>query len=118
MRMQMKNNITSSKRTIILAVLLILVFTVFSIKLAQMQLIDVNEYKKEADILSVQTAVIKAARGEILDRYGRPLAVNREGYNIVFDASYLSVSNRNETIVTIINLLTSQNEKWRDNLPM
>ena len=38
---------------------------------------------------SVLTTVLKAPRGEILDCYGRQIAINRDGYNIVFNKAYV-----------------------------
>ncbi|OJU13988.1 MAG: hypothetical protein BGN88_12780, partial [Clostridiales bacterium 43-6] len=98
--------------------LFVLIFLIFAGRLISMQLIHSAEYKKDADVLSAKTTVIKAARGEILDRYGRPLAVNREGYHIVFDAAYLKMDRANDTIGKLVNLLKTEKEIWRDNLPM
>lgn len=95
------------------AVLFTYVARIFSL-----QIVGYNHYKRIANIQSAQSVSVSAARGQILDRYGRPIAVNREAYDIVFDASYLSMSHINSTISKLCKLLASNKDEWRDRLPV
>lgn len=90
----------------------------FSGKMAEMQLVNADTYLAQADTSSHRTLTVSAARGEIIDRYGRPLVINREGFNIVFDAAYLPMSSLNETVYTLTKLLSERDQKWTDNLPL
>ncbi len=63
------------------------------------------------------TAVLKAPRGEILDCYGRQIAINRDGYNIVFNKAYVK-DNLNDVILCLINLMEESNSQWTDELPI
>lgn len=105
-------------RYAVLAIILIAVMLIFSLRLAQYQLIDANKILDQADTSGVRTATIKAARGEILDRYGRPIAVNKEAYNIVFNSAYLPKDNINSTIKTLVALLQEKGLEWVDTLPL
>ena len=105
-------------RLVTLAVAFGLVLAVFSGRLVQMQLFNADAYRQEADLQSARTVSIKAPRGEIYDRYGRPLAVNRDGYAVVLDAAYLQASQTNETILRLCGLLKEKKEEWRDDLPI
>ena len=66
---------------------------VFSFRAIQLQIFDAEEYRAQASGVSKRTAAIKAPRGEIIDCYGRPIATNREGYNIVFYSAYIDKEN-------------------------
>ena len=68
-------------------VLFIYTFQVFSLQVS-----DAEKYIAQAQGISYRKAVIKAQRGEILDKNGREIAVNREGYNIVFNKAYFDMS--------------------------
>ena len=105
-------------RTIVMSAILIAIFVGFSMRVFHFQVIDSEKYLAQANGISKRTAVIKAARGEILDTYGRPIAVNRDGYNIVFNRAYIDMDNINETITTLINYLDDKNQDWVDNLPI
>ena len=66
---------------------------------------------------SVRTSVLKAPHGEILDCYGRQIAVNRDGYNVVFNKAYVG-DNLNDVILALINLFDSAGAQWKDELPI
>ncbi|MBQ1961587.1 MAG: hypothetical protein II357_00680 [Clostridia bacterium] len=63
------------------------------------------------------TAVLKAPRGEILDYYGRQIAVNRDGYNIVFNKARVG-SDLNDVILSLITLVQEHKTEWIDSLPL
>ena len=66
---------------------------------------------------SVLTTVLKAPRGEILDCYGRQIAINRDGYNIVFNKAYVK-ENLNNVILKLVNLLEENGVEYADELPI
>lgn len=105
-------------QAVISVVLVLAIVFVYAARLMQLQVFGYGYYHRRSDIKNAQSVAIKAARGEILDRYGRPIAVNREGYNIVFDASYISMSKINSTITKLMKLLTDNGDEWRDKLPI
>lgn len=101
----------------VLSVLLIIFMLLYTLRLYSLQVIYADRYSSAAGSTSVRTAVLKAPRGEILDRYGRQIAVNRDGYNIVFNKAYFK-KNVNNTILTLINLLSEKGVEWVDKLPL
>lgn len=107
-----------SKHHIILALLLAAVLVFYSFKMVDYQLVNASLYSAQAKGAYSRTAVIKAARGEILDRYGRQLAVNRNGYDIVFNRAYLEKDQFNDTIKTMMALLEEYSAEWEDDLPL
>ncbi len=106
------------KRFIALICILAITLACFSGKMAELQLVNADIYLAQADTSSHRTLTVNAARGEIIDRYGRPLVINREGFNIVFDAAYLRTSSLNEIILMLTGLLSESDQKWTDKLPL
>lgn len=70
----------------------------------------------QGNYTSVQS--IDAARGEILDRYGRPLAVNQVSYDIMINEAYLPADMKNTVIERIILLMEQEGQTWIDTLPI
>ncbi len=115
-----KNKIKEKKRdkrrSLIIAVAGILCFLLFIGRAFDLQYLSAHRYVAQASGLTRITAPIKAARGEILDYYGRPVAVNREGYNIVFNYASIKKSTINDTIYSLIKVLGTT--KHSDDLPL
>lgn len=101
-----------------LSVLLILAIIFYAARIYSVQIINAEEYTDKNDgAASVRTAVLKAPRGEILDCYGRQIAVNRDGYNVVFNKAYVK-DNLNDVILTLVNLFEGAAVEYKDELPM
>ncbi len=108
----------SQTKLTVLSCLLIITILLFTSRAYSIQITHASDYTDKNDgAASVLTAVIKAPRGEILDCYGRQIAINRDGYNIVFNKAYVK-DNLNDIILTLINLLEENKVEWKDELPM
>jgi len=105
-------------RTAVMLVFTVLVFCVFAARLVQIQIIDTEKYRRQSERQLATPSPVKASRGEILDRYGRPLVVNRDGYNIVFDKAYISNENLNIIIDNLTKVLVKNGDEWRDRTPL
>lgn len=105
-------------RIIGIAILLLAVIALFGVRLINFQVFSADEYASQSNTVSTRNSVIKAARGEILDCYGRPIAVNREGYDIVFNSAYINKDKLNDTILQLVNVLRANDTEWVDNLPI
>ena len=100
-----------------LSVILIIAMLAFTFRTYYLNA-DNKEFDSKNDgATQVLRTVIKAPRGEILDRYGRQIAVNRDGYNIVFNKAYVK-DNLNDVILTLVNLLEQADTQWNDELPI
>lgn len=115
MPFQKKNNFV----TILLTVISIISLILFSARVYFIQVTHSAEYsgKDSHGAASTRVAVLKAPRGEILDCYGRQIAINRDGYNIVFNKAYVG-ENINDTILSIIKLCEKYDTEWIDKLPL
>lgn len=108
-------------RFIALIVIFVCIFLVFSLILVRTQLINGDNYVKSSSLMSSSTQV-KATRGQILDRNGAVLVGNRQGNDIIFDASefpsYSKQEERNEIILSLINLFEKNKVEWINDLPI
>ena len=98
--------------------LVLAVFVVYELRLVQWQIIQGDEYEQISLSNRTDTIEIEAARGEILSSDGEVLAGNRSSYNIVYNALEMDYSQRNATILQVLDLLEEREEEWRDRLPI
>ncbi len=108
----------SQTQLTILSVLLVIVILLFTARVYSIQIVNASDFTDKNDgATSVMTAVLKAPRGEILDCYGRQIAINRDGYNIVFNKAYIG-DNLNDVILTLVKLMETHKAEWNDELPL
>ena len=101
----------------VISIILIVVLLIYSFRIYSLQVANAEKYSSHPKGSAVLTAALKAPRGEILDCYGRQIAINRDGYNIVFNKAYVK-ENLNDIILTLINLLKKNKVEWKDELPL
>ena len=102
----------------VLSVILVLVLILYTARIYSIQVINSEKYSANTKgSTSSRTAVLKAPRGEILDSFGRQIAANRDGYNIVFNKAYVK-ENINNIILSLINLLDEKSVEHKDRLPL
>lgn len=105
-------------RTLVLLGLAVCVLGVFSVRLMKLQIVHGKDYLEQASTSITVTSSISAARGEIVDRYGRVMAGNRVGYTISLNRLYLPDDDLNETLVKLVQLLQAAGEDWSSTLPL
>ncbi|MDD2955764.1 MAG: penicillin-binding transpeptidase domain-containing protein [Oscillospiraceae bacterium] len=105
-------------RTIALASFVGVLLLLFVFRLIKMQIVETDQYSAMADMGITREQTVKAARGEIVDRYGRPLVVNESGFQVTLDRAYLPRGRENEIILRLTEMLSAAGESWTDNLPL
>lgn len=113
-----RKKVNKYTHAIVCIFLVIAIVFVYSVRLFKLQVLDYDKYLKESQMSSAAVVTVDATRGEILDRYGRTIAYNREGYNVVIDYSTSSNSQINKTIIKVIDVLKQNGDEWRDKLPV
>lgn len=102
----------------VLSILLVILLVLYTARVYSIQIINSEKYSSNANgSASSRTAVLKAPRGEILDSFGRQIAANRDGYNIVFNKAYVG-DNINDIILSLVNLLNENSTEHKDRLPI
>ena len=103
----MDNKTKLLHRLLALFVVLALLCGVSAAGLYSLQIINGEQYRLQAERHLTSTSVVSAARGEILDRYGRPLVTNESVYSIRFDYAYWDFDNQNDILLQLVQLVIS-----------
>lgn len=108
-------------RFIALITVFICLFLVFCIRLVNIQVVNGEKYAKTSTA-STSSTTVKATRGQILDRNGNVLVGNRQGNEIIFNAStfpsFDEQDKRNEIILSLVNLFEDNGAAWINELPI
>lgn len=85
--------------------------------LYDLQVVHGLEYLERSKRKIANTETVGAARGEILDRYGRVLVSNRTSYNVTLNTSLMG-NDRNDILLRLLNISREENVAWTDTLPI
>lgn len=95
----------------------LVVLGIILLRLVEFQLVNGEEYKSQAQSVTNYKFNIPAARGEIVDRYGRALASNAVGYDLVINQLMLT-GDVNQLVMDLVEILQSCGEEWNDTMPI
>lgn len=111
--------LVKKSRVAALALILALGTLIYLVFLYRLQIIGGEKYYNRSNELSEETRTVTAARGNILDRYGRVLVSNKECYNIKIDTSKLFASeDPNRVILELVDMVRGYGDEYTDDLPV
>lgn len=106
-------------RVTALMILFFVVIAVYLVFLYKLQIIEGEKYYNQSNELIKETKTVTAARGNILDRYGRILVSNKECYNIKIDITKLfSSEDPNSVILELVDMVRGYGDDYTDDLPI
>ena len=106
-------------RTLIISILLALLLIGFVMVLYNLQIVKGDEYRAASTVKIANTVTVEAARGELLDRYGRSLVGNRATYEITLNSSLMGAeAERNANLMELITICRENDLEWTDTLPI
>lgn len=98
---------------------------VSAVTLYKLQIVEGRAYYEESRNNLVSTARVPAARGSIMDRYGRVLVENRVCNNLLIDTDELfgdrsdeAIAAANATILTLVDTIRAYGDSYTDTLPV
>jgi len=107
------------RRVVAMALIFVLLMTVYLVFLYRLQIIQGEEYYNRANELTETTRTVTASRGNILDRYGRVLVSNAERYNLKIDTDKLFANeDPNAVILELVELVEGYGDEYTDDLPI
>ena len=113
--------LVSSGRLFAFGVLVVTLIALCVVTLYKLQIIQGAAYYEESQNNQASNQTVTAARGNILDRYGRVLVSNRECYNLKISDTRLfsdEVEDPNAVILEMINMVEAAGETYIDDLPI
>jgi penicillin-binding protein 2 len=100
------------KRKYIIFTVCIIIFSVFVIRLAYLQLFSIEELSRESDKNSVKTITVTPPRGLMYDRNMKVLVDNKPSYSVTITPSQFDKNNLTE----VANVLEIPPERLEENL--
>lgn len=113
--------LVSSGRLFAFGALVVTLIALCVVTLYKLQIIEGAAYYEESQNNQASNQTVTAARGNILDRYGRVLVSNRECYNLKISDTRLfsdEVEDPNAVILKMINMVEAAGETYIDDLPI
>lgn len=115
----MNKRLIKPSRLLAMAIVLVLLLTVYLVFLYDLQIIQGEEYYNRSNELSTETSTVTATRGNIFDRYGRLMVGNTECYNLKIDTDKLFANeDPNAVILELVELVESFGDSYTDDLPI
>ena len=118
----MNNNTIKKGRLAVLGVTLLVLLIVNIVSLYKLQIVEGKKYYEESKNNIVTTETVIAARGNILDRYGRILVTNVSTNSLIINTSELFPNDdsvdSNAVILQLVNLVREYGCEYNDWLPI
>lgn len=106
-------------RTLVVAGILALLLATFAGVLYHLQIVKGEDYRAASTVKIANVETVEAARGEIVDRYGRNLVGNRATYEITLNTSIMGKeAQRNAILLELIHICQENGIAWTDTLPI
>lgn len=99
-----------------------IIFALFVLLIGRLfflQIVEGEEHLQDLKTTIMRTLTIPASRGNIYDRYGRPLAINQVAFSVKIDDSITAeVEDRNHLLSSLVDYLETKDEPVEDTLPI
>ena len=106
-------------RVTAMIILMILILIVYFYFLYQLQIVEGERYYNQSNEITSAQRRVTAARGNILDRYGRILVSNKECYNLKVDNVKLFANeDPNAVILELVHMVEGFGDDYTDDLPV
>ena len=106
-------------RIAVLALILAVLLVIFFVAIYKLQIIEGNAYYEESLNSVTTTQRVRAARGNILDRYGRVLISNTSANSLKLNYSDLKAQeDPNAAILRMVQLVEEAGDEYNDDLPV
>lgn len=112
-------------RLLFLGLVMLALVILYVTTLYKLQIVDGTRYYEASTNSIVSTETVIAARGNILDRYGRLLVSNRNCSNLLIDTDELladeseeGIAKANATILEMCSIIRENGDTYNDDLPI
>ena len=113
------NRLIKSNRVIAMAVLMALILSIYMFFLYRLQIIEGEKYYHQSEEVTETQRTVTAARGNILDRYGRVMVSNKECYNLKIDnVKLFANADPNSVILELVRMVQGYGDTYTDDLPI
>ena len=94
-----------NRRTLAILVVLTALLLLFFGVLYNLQVLHVDDYRAQSVVKIANRKTVEAARGELLDRYGRSMVTNRATYQLTLNTGVMGEEAvRNANLLELLNI--------------
>ena len=112
------NTTSYFKRMLFLVSAFFVFMLVFVGRLFFLQIVNGDEYLLQSQKKLSRSVVVEAPRGDILDRYGRPLVTNRSSFTVKIDGSLWENADKNKVLLDLVSICETHGQEHLDSLPV
>ena len=112
----MEERKTVVRRMMLLIAVAGAIIGLYVLRLIFLQLVHGDEFAAKATNTTEYKFTVTAARGDIVDSYGRRIATSTTCYNVILNKLMMGDSDLNETLRQAVLLLQSCGESWNDEM--
>ena len=106
-------------RVLAMGVIFAIILIIYLAFLYNLQIVKGEEYYNQSKEITNEKKVVTAARGNILDRYGRVLVSNKECYNLKIDnVKLFKNDDPNAVILELVRMVEGYGDEYTDDLPI
>ncbi len=102
----------------IIRFVIIIVFIILIFSLADLQIAQGEMYKKRSESLRIRSISVPAPRGNILDKFGRLIAGNKQSYSVNIMKTDISKKNIDDIAISVINIIEQNGDTYKDEIPI
>jgi len=107
-----------SNRLNIIKLITLMIFIFMIFKLADLQIVKGDYYKQRSETVRTRNINITANRGNIVDRYGKILAGNKQSYSLSILKTDVPDETVNDIALAVVNILEQNDDKYKDEIPI
>ena len=107
-----------SNRLDIIRAVTVLVFLVMAFRLADLQLVKGEYYRKKSETLRTRNISVTAPRGHIVDKFGRIIAGNKQSYSVNIMKTDVPQDTLNDIALSVINIIEQNGDTYKDEIPI
>lgn len=99
-----------------LGICFVMFFFIIIMRLVNLQIVEGEKYNIDSQRRVLKESTITAPRGKILDRYGVPIAVNRQGFTVEIVKTNVDTQQLNEMLYKLAMIFEKNNIGYKDSL--
>lgn len=105
-----------NNRYVIIGLCFVVFFAVIIFRLANLQIVEGEKYNEDSKRRVLRESTVTAPRGKILDRYGVPIAVNRQGFTVKIVKTDIKSDELNNMLYKVVKVLEKNKKPYNDSM--
>lgn len=107
---------TTRNRLIFLAAVSCAIFVLYLLRMIYLQVINGEKFLSKASNTTDYRFSLTAARGDIVDQDGQPIATNTTSYHLMINQLLMGDADMNKVLQDLVKILQANGETWNDEL--